>query len=397
MDEFVGSNARETNRLRMLEMLLRKPTHSRGELVRSLGVSRATVAALLTELEHAGIVSQQAEGWQDRRAKGRPPLQVSLTAEAAFAVGLDFGQRHLRAGVCDLGGRLLAECWSPIELDADPFATLDEAERLMRAAIAEADIPRERLIGAGVGFAAPVDAVTGKVLTGGILPGWDGIDPAAELQRRMGMSVLVENDANAGAIGEHMFGFGRGIADLVYLRLSTGVGLGLVMGGRPYRGASGVAGEIGHVPAVEGGLICRCGNRGCLETVASPLVLADLLSRSRNEPISVERMIDLVQAGDRGAKRAVADAGRAVGRAIAAAVNILNPRLIVIGGELAPAGDVLLNPIRAAIEEDAVEPAAEAVSVIASTLGTRAEVIGAASIQLTRAPAALARRLARTA
>lgn len=397
MDDIVGTNTRETNRLRMLETLLRRPARSRGDLGRSLGVSRATVTALLSEFEQAGIVSQQADDSEERRAKGRPPLQVSLAAEAAFAVGLDFGHRHIRAALCDLGGRIVAERRAALDIDADPERSLDAATRMADECVTEAAVGDERLIGIGVGFAAPVDAITGEVLTGGILPSWDGVDPAAELERRSGMPVLLENDANAGAIGEHMFGSGRGVADMVYLRLSAGVGLGLVMGGRPYRGTSGVAGEIGHIRVVDNGLICRCGNRGCLETVASPVVIAELLERSRGEPMAVERMLGLVRDGDRGAQRAVADAGRAVGRAVAMVVNLLNPRLVVIGGELAETGDVLLNPIRAAILDDTVEPAAATVSVIGSTLGERAEVIGAASIQLARAPEVLARRLARTA
>src|SRR5262249_962908 len=162
VNDTVGSNTRETNRLRMLETLLRRPARSRGELGRSLGVSRATVTALVSELERAGIVSQQAEGTDERRAKGRPPLHVSPAAEAAFAVGLDFGQRHIRAAVCDLGGRIVAERWAPIDIDADPVASLDLAARLAEESIEGSGVHGERLIGVGVGFAAPVDAVTGE-------------------------------------------------------------------------------------------------------------------------------------------------------------------------------------------------------------------------------------------
>lgn len=397
VNDIVGANTRETNRLRLLETLLWRPARSRGDLGRSLGVSRATVTALLTEFEHAGIVEQQAEDSDERRPKGRPPLQVSLAPDAAFAVGLEFGHRHLRAAVCDLGGGIVADRWTPIEIEGDPVAMLDAAQRLTAEAVAESGVGGERLIGVGVGFAAPVAATTGQVLTGGIMPGWDGIDPAEELEKRLGMPVQVENDANAGAMGEHMFGAGRGVADMIYLQLSAGIGLGLIMAGRPYRGAGGVAGEIGHVRVVDNGLICRCGNRGCLETVASPDYVVELLERSRGERLTMAQVMELVHEGDRGAARAVGDAGKAIGRAIAATVNLLNPRLVVIGGDLSQAGDVLLDPIRAAIDEDALVPAAAAVTVVASGLGERAEVLGAASIQLTRAPEALARRLARTA
>jgi predicted NBD/HSP70 family sugar kinase len=261
------------------------------------------------------------------------------------------------------------------------------------ASLAEANVSFDDVIGAGVGMATPVDGRRGAVHTDGLLPDWAGLDPARELESRLEMPVQVENDANAGAMGEHLFGAGRGVADMLYLRLSAGVGLGLILRGQPYRGVAGVAGEIGHTEAVAGGDICRCGNRGCLETIVSPVALADLLERSRREPTSVARMLDLVRAGDRGAQRSVADAGHAIGAALAAAVNLLNPSLVIIGGELAEAGDVLLDPIRAAITRSAIAPAAASVRVVAGELGSRAEVLGAATIQIARAPEALANRL----
>ncbi len=228
----------------------------------------------------------------------------------------------------------------------------------------------------------------------GILPSWRGIRPERELEARLGLPVNLENDANAGAMGEHLFGAGRGVDNLAYVQVSAGIGLGLILNGAPYRGVAGVAGELGHLAMHDDGLICRCGNRGCLETVASTAALTSLLSRSRGETVTLARLIGLVHAGDRGARRAVADAGTAVGTALAAAINILNPELVVIGGELAAAGDTLIDPIRAAIERRVIAPAAGSVRIVASTLGERAEVTGAAAMQLTRAPQALADRLA---
>ena len=196
------------------------------------------------------------------------------------------------------------------------------------------------------------------------------------------MPVQLRNDAHAGALGEHLFGAGRGVSDMVYLQLSARIGVGLIIDGRPFAGATGIAGEIGHSPVVENGMICRCGNRGCLETVASTVAIADLLTRSRGEPVSPQRLVELVRAGDRGASRAVADAGGAVGRALAATVNVLNPTLVLIGGDLAATGDVLLNPIRSAIERHSVVAAINAVQVTRAALAENTEVVGAAAIQL---------------
>jgi predicted NBD/HSP70 family sugar kinase len=211
-----------------------------------------------------------------------------------------------------------------------------------------------------MGLAAPIHKATGEIATEGILPGWDGIRPADEMQARLGVPVA-----------------------------------GLILGGRPYRGFGGVAGEIGHVLADPAGPICRCGNRGCLEAVASPPAVAALLERSTGEPVGVRRLLELLEAGDRDARRAVGDAGEAVGRALSMLVNVLNPELVVVGGDLAPAGAVLLEPIRAAIERHGVAPAAGAVRVTAGTLGDRAEVLGAAGLVLARSPHALAARVER--
>jgi len=381
--------------VRILQTLLRHPARSRADLGRSLGLSRATVTALLSELEQQGMVEQQPDETPDerRRTIGRPPLQVSLAHNAAYAVGLDLDHSHIHCAVCDLRGAVIADQWAAINVDDHPIDSLDLAHRLTIRTLDEAGIAHEQVIGVGVGLAAPVDATHGSVHSQGILPRWDVIQPGVELQERLGLPVLISNDANAGAMGEHLFGAGRDVADLMYLRLSAGIGLGLILGGKPYGGFSGIAGEIGHNPAVPNGLICRCGNRGCVETVASPVAIAELLSRSRGEPVTLARMLELVRTGDRGACRAVADAGEVVGNAIAGAVNLLNPQLVIIGGELAAAGRTLLEPIRAAVERSAVAPAARDVRIAQGALGESAEVLGAAALQLARAPEALAARL----
>jgi predicted NBD/HSP70 family sugar kinase len=396
MSDILQSNLRESNRLRVLELLLRHPSRSRAELGRRLGLSRATVTTVLSELERAGMVSQQSEelGEDRRKAIGRPPLHVSLAPDAAYAVGLDFGHRHVRAAVCDLGGTIVAQRWAQSDVDERPFESFDQARDLAAGALADAGVDAARVIGAGAGLPAPVDVVTGSVYAEGLLPGWAGIVPAAELQARLGMPVQVENDANAGAIGEHLFGAGRGVADMIYVRLAAGIGVGMILGGRPFRGAVGIAGEIGHTTAVPGGRLCRCGNRGCLETIASSVAIGELLERSGGEPASLPELLERLRAGDRRVARALGDAGAAVGVALTSMINLLNPSRLIIGGELSEAGDVLLNPIRAEIERSALPPAAASVRVVAAELGTRAEALGAASIQLARAPQALAERLA---
>jgi predicted NBD/HSP70 family sugar kinase len=382
---------RQMNRLRVIEMLYRQPGSSRTDLARSTGLSRATVSALVEELGDAGVVEEHdASDAAGPRPTGRPPVALSLVPGAAFAVGLDFGHQHIRVAVCDLSGEPIVDDWSPAEVDHAPIESMDLAQQLVREALRTAGIERDRLLGVGMGLAAPISKLTGEIAADGILPGWHGIRPAAEMQARLGVPVQLENDANVGALGEKVFGAARGVDDLIYVRVSAGIGAGLILGGRPYRGFGGVAGEIGHVLADPAGAICRCGNRGCLETVASPVAVAALLERSTGTPVTVERLLELVEADDRGARRAVADAGEAIGRALSTLVNTLNPELVVVGGDLAPAGAVLLDPIRAAIDRHG---AAGAVRVTAGTLGDRAEVLGAAGLILAQSPHALAARV----
>ncbi|MBV9415889.1 MAG: ROK family transcriptional regulator [Solirubrobacterales bacterium] len=389
--------ARQMNRLRIIEALYRRPLSSRADLTRHAHLSRATVSTLVEELVRAGLVEEHAgvaaSEPSPEGALGRPPVRLSLVSRSAFAVGLDFGHQHIRVALCDLSGEPIVDDYSPADVDHAPAESLDLAHELVREALRRAGVAPDQLLGVGMGLAVPINKTTGALEADGILPGWHGIRPAAEMEARLGIPVALDNDANLGALGEEAYGAARGVDNLVYIRLSAGIGAGLILEGHPYPGVAGVAGEVGHVLSDPSGPICRCGNRGCLEAVASPVAVAALLERSLGEPVSVQRLLELVADGHRGARRAVADAGEAVGRAAAMLVNILNPELVVVGGDLASAGEVLLDPITAAIERHSVAPAASSARVVPGALGPRAEVLGAAALILAKSPRALVARL----
>jgi predicted NBD/HSP70 family sugar kinase len=388
---------RQMSRLRIIEALYRHPLSSRADLARHTHLSRATVSTMIEEMVRAGLVEEGAGSGPAAAGSeggvGRPPGLLSLVSGAAFALGLDFGHQHIRVALCDLSGEPVVDDYSLAEVDHAPSESLDLAQRLVQDALHSAGVAPDQLLGVGMGLAAPINKASGNLEANGILPGWHGIRPAAEMEARLGIPVALDNDANLGALGEKAFGAARGVDDLVYIRLSAGIGAGLIIDGRPYHGRLGVAGEIGHVLSDPYGPICRCGNRGCLETVASPVALAALLERSLRQPVTIARLLELVAAGDRGARRAVADAGEAVGQALSMVVNVLNPELVVVGGDLAQAGDILLSPIAAAIERHSVAPAAGAVRVTAGMLGPRAEVLGAAALILAKSPRALVAKL----
>jgi len=224
----------------------------------------------------------------------------------------------------------------------------------------------------------------------GIMAGWVGVQPADELSARTGLPVRLANDANAGAVGEWLYGAGRGVDDLVYIRLSAGIGAGIIAGGRLLTGDRGIAGEIGHFPVVRDGLFCRCGNRGCLETVASPTALAALLARSWDRTVEPAELPGLFAGGQRAVRAAVYEAGEAAGRALAATVTLLDPALVIVGGDLGWAGSALLDPIGAAIERYALPMRRRTVRVVLGELGAAAPVRGAAGMILDAAPLTLA-------
>lgn len=348
------------------------------------------MSVLVADLIAAGLVQEEnGPTEQESRSMGRPALPVALNRSAAYAIGADIGHTHVRVALCDLYGTPVWEAVEAKEVDRLPRETLDLAAELVHRAMAEHEVPRERVLGLGAGIASPVDG-DGALSAEGIMPGWTGIRPGLELQKRTGLRTELTNDANAGAVAEHMYGAGRDTDDMVYIRLSAGVGAGIIAAGRLQLGVGGLAGEIGHLPAVRDGRVCRCGNRGCLETVASPVAAARLLQESWGEPVAPADLPGLLAAGKPGTARVIEDAGEAVGYALAGLVTLMNPRLIVVGGDLAALGQTLFEPIRRGIARAALPSAASQVSVVPGQLGSSAEVRGAAARVLARAPQALA-------
>jgi predicted NBD/HSP70 family sugar kinase len=370
---------RELNRLRVVDALRRSGTASRSDLARMTGLSRTTVATLVSDLQARGLVVEQADARVEPSGRGRPPVLLRLDAAAGAALGLDFGHRHVRVAVADLSSTVLAERLVELDVDGAPEEALDAAAELATRVLAEAGVERSRIIGAGMALSAPIDSEKGAVGST-VLPSWAGIQAGEELSRRLEIPVELDNDANLGALAEVSFGAGRGLADVVYVMMSAGIGAGLVLGGRLYHGASGIAGELGHVQVRPDGAVCRCGSRGCLETVASTGALVSLLGATHGANLTLRELLDLVADGDLAAKRVVNDGGRAVGRAVADLCNLLNPAAVIVGGDLSLAGDALLDGVREEIDRYALPGAAEAVEVKAGVLGDRAEMLGALAV-----------------
>jgi predicted NBD/HSP70 family sugar kinase len=365
----------------VIDALRARGSASRAELARMTDLSRSTISSIVGDLIEGGLALER-DGHPDGELPhaGRPGVLVSLDSSAGLALAIDFGHRHLRVAVADLSHKVLAETWRELDVDHSAEEGLAAAGEDLERVLGEAGVDRSRVIGAVMGLPAPITRASGTVQDASILPGWVGIDAIAEAEQRLDLPVAVENDANLGALAESVWGAAKGHSEVAYLKVASGIGGGLISGGRLTHGVGGTAGEIGHTVLALGGPVCRCGNRGCLETLASARAVASQLSESRQEEISTRRMLELAGAGDAAAMRLIEDAGRAIGIAVANLCNIVNPECVVIGGDLGLAGDVLLDPVREVVRRNAIPSAAADTKIVAGVLGERAEMLGALAL-----------------
>ncbi|MEV0494187.1 ROK family transcriptional regulator [Streptomyces atratus] len=350
---------------------------TQAEIARSTGLSAATVSNIVRELKDGGTVEVTPTSAGGRRARS-----VSLSGDAGIVIGVDFGHTHLRVAVGNLAHQVLAEESEPLDVDASSAEGFDRAEQLVKRLIETTGISQDKVIGVGLGVPGPIDVESGTLGSTSILPGWTGINPSEELAARLGVPVYVDNDANLGALGELVWGSGRGVKDLAYIKVASGVGAGLVIDGHIYRGPGGTAGEIGHITLDESGPVCRCGNRGCLETFTAARYVLPLLQPSRGPDLTMERVVQLAREGDPGCRRVIGDVGRHIGSGVANLCNLLNPSRVVLGGSLAEAGELVLGPIRDSVSRYAIPSAARQLSVLPGALGGRAEVLGALALAL---------------
>jgi predicted NBD/HSP70 family sugar kinase len=379
-----GVSQRLDGRRRVIVALRRLGPVSRAELARRTALAPSTVSAIVADLMRVGLVVEQRDGQVpavgDRG--GRPATRLALHRSAGVVAGIDFGKRHLRIAVADLSHAFLAEHAEPLTRDRPAREDIKDAVALLDTALHAAGLERDQVIGVGMGIPGPVDQSTGQLGDSTILPGWVGVEAAPAMSEALGLPVEVDNDANLGALSEWMWGAARGHSEVVYLKVATGIGGGLIIGGRPYGGAGGTAGEIGHTVIDPTGPICRCGNRGCLEMLAGTDAVLDALRPAHGDDLALGDAIAMARDGDVGCRRAIGDVGRSIGSALATVCNIVNPECVVVGGDLGAAGDLLLEPLREALRQGAIRSAARDVDVVVGALGDRAEVLGAVALAL---------------
>jgi predicted NBD/HSP70 family sugar kinase/biotin operon repressor len=372
---------RERNRNRVLGALRERGRISQADIARVTGLSRTTVHTLVSELKNSGLVHEVETSAHDIRG-GRPAVQLMLRDSSLAVVGIDFGHSHVQVAVADIAHNVLAERRRDLDVRHDARTALDTATRMVVEVLAEGHVERKAVIAAGIGVPGPVDRGRGTAGSATILPGWTGVRIATEMQQLLGMPVEIENDANLGALAEMTWGAGRECSNFAYIKAATGIGAGIVIDGRLLRGASGTAGEIGHTTLDESGALCYCGNRGCLETVASGPAIIALVSSGHPELLTLGQVIELASSGDARCRRAISDAGREIGVAVAGLCNLINPERVIVGGLLSRVGELLLQPIRESIRRHAVFAAAERVDVVPAVFVERAELLGSLALAL---------------
>ena len=319
------------------------------------------------------------------------------TGEAVLA--LDIGGTKLAAGVVRDDGAVLSFVTRPTGVADGPQTCLRRLFDLGWESLRQAGTPPEALLGTGIGCGGPLDSATGVLLCPPHLPGWVDIPLVALAREEYGRPAVLDNDGTAGAAGEWRFGHGRGVDHLLYLTVSTGVGGGVVLGGRTFRGAAGNGGEPGHVTVRSGGRHCRgCGRSGCLEAYASGTSIAERAAEavaaavSRGVPTTLADCAPLTAAevaaaareGDAVAEAVWAETVDTLGSGLTSLVNLYEPDLVVLGGGVTRSGDQLLDPVRRIVAEQAMGPAARAVRIVRASGGDRAGLLGAAAIALER-------------
>jgi predicted NBD/HSP70 family sugar kinase len=372
----------------LLSLIREGAAVTRADLARHTGLARSTVAHRVDALLASGLV---VEAGGSASTGGRPPTVLAFNHDAGLVLVADLGATHARMAVTDLAGTPLAETAEDLDIALGPTEVLTRASARFHELLAQTGRSSAEVRGIGIGVPGPVEFASGQPVNPPIMPGWDGFDIPAWFADRYTAPVLVDNDVNIMARGEHWVHWRR-TSHLLLVKVGTGIGCGIVADGHIHRGARGAAGDIGHIRATSSDeVVCRCGNIGCLEAIAGGQALADRLSAAGIDAANSRDVVRLVRGGDVTATRMVRDAGRTLGEVLAGTVNFFNPAVIVIGGDIAEAHAQLLAGVREGILSRSLPLATRDLRIVPSRLGDRAGITGAAitAIEHVLSPAAV--------
>ncbi|WP_286931321.1 MULTISPECIES: ROK family transcriptional regulator [Aeromicrobium] len=349
---------------------------TRAQVVELSGLSRATATHRLDGLVRAGLIRPRAD---DRSTGGRPAGVFDLAAARGSLLVADIGSSHARYGLADLSGRVLEALDEDIAIDDGPDVVLGGVARAFDRLVTGSTPP---VLGAAIGVPGPVDQRTGRLVSPPTMSGWDGVDVADRMAAHVGAPTVVDKDANLVALGVHRAlraDAVPGADDLLVVKVGMGIGAGIISRGLVLHGARGGAGDLGHIPHDDGPR-CRCGQQGCAEASAGAWAIAARL-RELGHPVRTSAdVVALAENGDRDATAALRAAGRRIGDVVVEAVGVLNPAMVVVGGDLAEAGDLLVDGVRERVFERSHPLATTDLTVVASPLGADAGLLGAAQM-----------------
>ncbi|MDR6414228.1 ROK family transcriptional regulator [Pseudarthrobacter sulfonivorans] len=372
----------------LFQLLRDGRARTRAELALTTGLARSTVAARIDALIASGLVGPAGEA---NSSGGRPPSRFAFNPAARAVLAVDVGATHVIVAVTDLSGKVLAERRLAQDVAAGPEAVLGKVVKEGLALLQKAGRGTHDLAGVGIGLPGPVEHATGRPVKPPIMPGWDGFDVVRYVQRSLPVPVLVDNDVNIMALGERTAHWPEH-ANFLFIKVATGVGSGIISSGELQRGANGTAGDLGHVRVPRGDdVLCRCGNYGCLEALASAPALAAELERQGVPASKGSDVLRLVSEGNVQAIHALRQAGRDVGDVLATVVNLLNPSVIVIGGSLGQAGEHLMAGVREVVYRRSLPLATSHLRIALSLAGDKAAILGASQLvtQYVLSPAAI--------
>jgi len=380
-------NTRNWNRHAAIDLIRFTPGGiSRVELSRQLQITRAAITEIVNDLLATGLVREV----DDPHTGGRHAISLEVNPDLGKVLGIDLGATHATLLLSDFSARVLSDQEIRININDGPEKILPLLEEYIQAMLTESKTSLQEIRAVGVGVPGPVISSAGTVGSPPIMRGWDGYPIYDRFSRFFGCPVTLNNDAELGALGEWAYGAGRGETNLVYVKVGTGIGSGLLLNGQIYRGATGSAGEIGHITIEENGPLCSCGNRGCLEALAGGRAIArcaceavmngqrtQLSAIKPPQSIQASDVINAARNGDLVAQNIVSDAGAHLGTAIASLVNLFNPGMVVVGGRVSQMGDLFLEPVRATVQRRSLAAASRGLRITTALLGRRSPGMGA--------------------
>lgn len=379
---------REMNRSLILNLVRSHGPISRTDVARLASLSPATVSEITALLLDQDLIREVGSG---ESTGGRRPILLTLNAGAGYVVGCKLMEHAVTTALTDLEASVLYSSLRPIETVRGVRHTLQAIADAVEETIRGVDIPRSKVLGVGIGMAGVVDHRAGICRYSPIL-GWRDVVVASPIEEILGLPVYIENDVNTLTIAEQWFGAGHGVNDFLVVTVGRGIGLGIVVNGQFYRGASGGAGEFGHTTIQENGPRCDCGKSGCLEAIAAdPAVVRQVRAAiaagrpsilAQRDPVTFTDVVDAAQAGDSIAHEALQRSGWALGIGLANLVNVFNPRLIIIAGEGVRAGDARFGPMYQALAAHTFDGLGEQLDVVIDQWGDEAWARGAASVVL---------------